>query len=198
MPYDPQRHHRRSIRLAGHDYSAPQVSFVTICTQTRGATLGTVRAGAVALNEGGTIARDYWLALPTRYAAVTLDAWVVMPDHLHGLLILGPAGATPGADPGVMGGDRAAPGGDRAAPGGDHVGSPLRCYDRVTIGDIVGWFKTMTTNAYIRGVRERGWPPFNGRFWQRNYYERIVRTDAALDRVRTYIAQNPAKYRGPP
>lgn len=161
---DGTRRRRRSIRLAGRDYAAPGVYFVTICAQTRGDILGAARGGEVALNAAGAMVRAYWLALPSRFAAVALDAWVVMPDHVHGLI-------------------------DLRAAGGDHAGSPLR------LGDIVGWFKTMTTNAYIRGVRDGRWPPFNGRLWQRNYYERIVRTDDALERVRAYIAQNPANHR---
>jgi len=63
-----------------------------------------------------------------------------------------------------------------------------------TLGEIVGWFKTMTTNAYIRGVKECGWTPFPRRFWQRNYYEHIVRNEGELDRIRTYIASNPLRW----
>ena len=68
--------------------------------------------------------------------------------------------------------------------GGDHAGSPL-------LGDIVGWFKTMTTNEYIRGVRHSGWPAFNRRLWQRNYYDHIVRTAESLNNIRQYIIDNP-------
>ena len=62
------------------------------------------------------------------------------------------------------------------------------------MGDIVGWFKTMTTNEYIRGVKQLGWPAFPGSVWQRNYYEHIIRDAASLDRVRAYIADNPARW----
>ena len=56
------------------------------------------------------------------------------------------------------------------------------------------WFKTMTTNDYIRNVAESDWPPFPGRLWQRNYYERVIRSDAELDKFRTYILHNPARW----
>ena len=60
-----------------------------------------------------------------------------------------------------------------------------------TLGDIVNWFKTMTTNQYIRGVKQNGWSPFGGKLWQRNYYEHIIRNEEELNHVRQYIAENP-------
>jgi REP element-mobilizing transposase RayT len=59
---------------------------------------------------------------------------------------------------------------------------------------IMQWFKTMTTNAYIKGVRQHGWTPFRGKLWQRSYYEHIVRDRRDLDRIRIYIQQNPARW----
>ena len=63
-----------------------------------------------------------------------------------------------------------------------------------SLPDIVQWFKTMTTNAYIRGVKELSWPPFPGRLWQRNYYEHVVRNEDDLNRLRLYIQDNPRKW----
>ncbi len=64
-----------------------------------------------------------------------------------------------------------------------------------TLGDIVNWFKTMTTNQYIRGVKQNGWPAFAGKLWQRNYYEHIIRNEEELNHVRQYIAENPLNWR---
>jgi REP element-mobilizing transposase RayT len=63
-----------------------------------------------------------------------------------------------------------------------------------TLGDIVGAFKSITTRAYMEGVRHRGWQPFDKRLWQRNYYERVVRSEGELDRIRGYIDQNPLNW----
>ena len=63
-----------------------------------------------------------------------------------------------------------------------------------TLGQIIGAFKSITTNAYIRGVKQNGWPTFDRQLWQRNYYERIVRYDGSLDRIRRYISSNPSKW----
>jgi REP element-mobilizing transposase RayT len=65
---------------------------------------------------------------------------------------------------------------------------------RPALGDVVGAFKSLSTNAYIRGVRELGWPPFDKRLWQRNYYEHIVRNEDDLNRIREYIENNPANW----
>jgi REP element-mobilizing transposase RayT len=64
----------------------------------------------------------------------------------------------------------------------------------VALGDIVGAFKSITTHAYIQGVRRDGWPGFNGRLWQRNYYEHIIRDDPSLQRIRHYIESNPEQW----
>jgi len=82
--------HRRSIRLNGHDYSSPGAYYVTICTLDRQHLLGTVELGAMHLNENGQIVADEWQWLATHFDAVAPDAWVVLPNHLHGIIVLGP------------------------------------------------------------------------------------------------------------
>ncbi|MBX0327210.1 transposase, partial [Oscillochloris sp. ZM17-4] len=147
MPYDPERHHRRSIRLRGYDYSQPGAYFVTINVQGRLPLLGSIEMGAMQHSPAGMMAAAQWQALPERFAHVTLDVWVVMPDHIHGIILLHSNAAQPGP----------------------------------ALGGVIGAFKSLTTHAYIQGVETQGWPPFPGRLWQRNYYERIVRDEAALE-----------------
>ncbi len=69
---------------------------------------------------------------------------------------------------------------------GEHIGSPLR--------DIIRWFKTMTTNHYIRGVKQYDWMPFDGKLWQRNYYEHIIRNEREYLNIMNYIENNPLKW----
>lgn len=161
MPYDPRRHHRRSIRLKGYDYTAPGAYFVTICVQGRACLFGAADRGGIALNDAGVMVQAEWLALPARFPTLRLDAFVVMPDHMHGIVVI--------LEP-------------RA---GD-----------VHLGDAVGAFKSLSTNAYICGVRQHSWPPFGRRLWQRNYYEHVVRDEAALNRIRSYIVANPGRWAG--
>jgi len=161
MPYDPDIHHRRSIRLAGYDYSQAGPYFVTICVQDHECLLGKAADDGVSLKAAGEMVQRVWLELPDTYG-VACDAFVVMPNHVHGVVWL-PEAAPPSAPP-------------------------------LTLPDIVHRFKSLTTARYRQGVLRDGWPAFNGRLWQRNYYEHIVRDDDDLARIRQYIADNPARW----
>jgi putative transposase len=166
MPYDPDRHHRRSIRLAGYDYRQSGSYFVTICTHERAALFGTVAAGQVALSPYGVIVSQQWHRIAEQLAYVTLDSFVVMPDHIHGLLALAcSAGAPPP---------------ETVAPRGTAAGS---------LSAVMQNFKSVTAR---RINRLRGTPGVP--VWQRNYYERIVRSEEELYAVRRYIAANPAAW----
>jgi len=256
-PFDPQRHHRRSIRLKGYDYTQAGVYFVTICTQARECLFGDVVNDQMRLNDAGQMVESAWLDLPQRFPNVELDEFVIMPNHMHGIILIAvgaglvpaPNGATtatidrattrvaPTTTPDVGAGlvpaldeattgrattrvaptttpdagaglvpaldeattDRAT---TRVAPTSPpNVGAglvpALGATTRVAptrLGDIVGAYKSITTHEYIVGVRERGWPPFEGKVWQRNYYEHIVRNERELDAIRPYIRNNPLQW----
>jgi len=170
MKYDPAKHHRRSIRLKGYDYAQPGAYFVTICVQNRECALGEVVDGEVRLNEWGQAVEAEWQALPGRFPYVELDAFVVMPNHVHGIMMM-------------VDGDR---GGAVAAPtneGGETL--PLR----EPLGKMVAYFKYQTTK---RLNAHRATP--GAKFWQRNYYEHVIRNDVDLKRIREYIHHNPARW----
>ncbi len=215
MVYAPDIHHRQSIRLRTHDYAAGGMYYVTICAEERRRLFGVVVNGRMALNEAGRMVTKWFAELENKFPDVRCDAFVVMPDHMHfvvrtgcesggngamhtdvGMAVGTDAGTTVGANLCVRPLVNTEPPGCEnhvcehpRSPGigeGEHIGSPLR--------NIVAWFKTMTTNAYIRGVKHHGWAPFPGKLWQRNYYEHIVRGDADLARIRAYIRDNPANW----
>ena len=193
MPYDPRRHHRRSIRLQGYDYSQPGAYFVTICVQHRRCLFGHVVAGRMELNDAGHMVARQWHALPSRFPTVSLDAFVVMPNHIHSIIIINDYPRTNVRTNGTVGaGLVPAP----TVTGVTTRVTPAGHESRVapTVGDIVGAFKSITTVEYIRGVRDGRWPPFVKRLWQRNYYERIVRGEKSLARIREYILTNPARW----
>jgi putative transposase len=104
MTYDPSRHHRRSIRLKGYDYSRPGAYFITIVAQDRACLFGKVVDGVMHLSEVGQIVAESWQWLAAQYDYVTLDAWVVMPNHLHGIIVI----TDQGGDDGGRGGSRTA------------------------------------------------------------------------------------------
>ena len=203
MTYNPDKHHRRSIRFKGYDYTQAGAYFVTIVTQGRECLFGRVVNGDMHLNDAGQMIERWWSALSNKFPHVIPDAAIVMPNHFHGIIVItdGPiddnAAAAVGADQRV----RPMPG--THADGGTHTGVPLRVCPETGaarpsfdagVPQIVQWFKTMTTNAYIRGVKTLGWAPFPGKLWQRNYYEHIIRDENAHHRIRHYIINNPAQW----
>ena len=90
MTYDPERHHRRSIRLKGFDYSRSAIYFVTICVQNRKCLFGTILQNQMLLNDAGGMVSAEWLALPLRFPSVILDEFIVMPNHFHGIIYISP------------------------------------------------------------------------------------------------------------
>lgn len=163
MPYDPHRHHRHALRLPHYDYAQAGAYFVMICTHGRQHLFGDVVHGQVQLNDAGAMVTHWWKALPTKFAHVEVDTYVVMPDHVHGIIVI-------------------------------HAATEPPSLPHAALPTLMQWFKTMTTNAYIRGVKHHGWPAFCGKVWHRNYYERIIRNEAAHDAIRRYILNNPAKW----
>lgn len=189
MMFHPERYHRRSIRLKGYDYRQAGAYFVTICTQDQAFLFGQVAHGEMRLNEAGKMVCDVWNDLPAFYPGVQTDAFIVMPNHIHGIIIL------VGADPRVCPAQPSVGVGPRAYPGQpQEMGQPQGVAPTLGLPDVVHRFKTMTTKRYADGVKRLGWEPFRGRLWQRNYYEHIIRNEEYLDRIREYILTNPMRW----
>ena len=213
---------RRSIRLRGYDYSRAGAYFVTVCTQDRACLFGDIADGEMALNDAGKMIERWWLELNRKFSAMETDEFVVMPNHFHGIVIntvgadlrvrpesdlrvrpgaeqsgaadMGTTDSGQGATISEQGTSKPGQGAMDSEQGatkqgqGAHAGAPLH--------GVLRWFKTMSTNEYIRGVKQRGWTPFPGKLWQRNYYEHIVRNEPELNRIRQYIIDNPGNWAG--
>ncbi len=175
MTYNPDIHNRRSIRLKGYDYSQAGAYFVTICVQKRECLFGQIADREMALNDAGRMVERWWDELNNKFPQSETDEYMIMPNHFHGIIV------TVGADLRVCPNQTGA-----HQQTGAHAGAPLP--------KIVQWFKTMTTNEYIRGVKKHHWPSFPGKLWQRNYYEHIVRDEIELHRIREYIVNNPLQW----
>ena len=158
---------RKTPRLSEYDYSQAGAYFVTVCVQTREGLLGRILNGEMRLNQAGIAVARWWKELEQKFPAVKRDEYfVVMPNHFHGIVLISePSGSN------VEGG---------------HAGPPLQ--------KIVQWFKTMSTNEYVHGVKEHGWRPFKGHLWQRSFYDHVIRNDEALNRIREYIKYNPQRW----
>jgi REP element-mobilizing transposase RayT len=174
MPQQSDPHHRRSIRLRDFDYATNGAYYVTICTQDKACRFGAVVAGEMQLNALGIIVQDEWLRTATVRPQVALDAFVVMPNHLHGIIMIDqPVGAHCIRPPTSL--EPSA----RSAP----LRRPAN-----SLGSIIAGFKSTVTRQ-INSLTSAT-PPL----WQRNYYEHVIRNAADLDAIRDYIATNPARW----
>lgn len=165
---------RRSIRLKKYDYAQRGAYYVTVCANDRHCVFGDVQKGEMGLNGAGKMVADNWEQLPKRFPNIELDEFVVMPDHMHGIIVIVGAPLV-----GALNDDTDRRATIKVAP---------------TLGRIIGAFKSITTDEYIRNVKNNNWPPFNEHLWQRNYYEHVIRNEHEMDRARTYIINNPAEW----
>ena len=196
-------HRRQGLRLPGFDYSHGGF-FVTIRTEGGRCLLGEAVHGGVRLSPAGEMVTVAWRALPERFPGMLLDELVVMPNHLHAILMLGTV-AGPGRSPECretsVGANLVfAPTPSRAQRAdhkdrreGDHKDRPYGTAEG-SLGRVVQAFKSLTTHEYIAGVKAHGWPIFAGRLWQRNYWEHVIRDAPDLNAIREYIANNPLRW----
>ena len=173
MSDDLQKHHRRSIRLKGYDYTQEGMYYVTLLVWQREHLFGEIVAGEMVLNNAGTIIHTTWQDLASR-SNFSLDEWIIMPNHLHAILCKGEAPVDYKQKKHVP--SDTAP----IEPKGTKPGS---------LGAIIQNFKSISTRK-INQVRKASGLPL----WQRNYYERIVRNEEELNRIRKYIQENPSRW----
>ena len=153
MSYNPNIHHRKSIRLKGYDYTQAGLYFITICCQNRECLFGNIINGEMILNDAGNIAKECWLAIPNHFPNVVLHEFVIMPNHIHGIIELktksvGAENFPPHISMGVN---------DSMGANDD---SPLRSPSK-TIGSIVRGFKIGVTKWFRNNTDHKT-------IWQRN------------------------------
>ncbi len=170
---------RRSLRLPSYDYASPGAYHVTICARNREPVFGAIDDDCFVGNEFGAVAEREWRLLPERYQHVRLDEWVLMPNHLHGIVVL--------TDDEWPVSDRTGRGRSRTTPTTD--GTSRANASRKPLGRIIGAFKTVSTKK-INRLRDTA----GVSIWQRGYYEHIIRSDASLSAIREYIRSNPAAW----
>lgn len=164
---DYQNHHRRSIRLKGYDYAQPGWYFVTVCTYKKTILFGDVDCGAIILNKAGNIVEQCWNDIPNHFPHVQLDQYVIMPNHIHGILVINDIVGAKNVSPLQQ----------------NKFQSPSKTVGSIVRGFKIGVTKWFRSNTNIHDV------------WQRNYYEQIIRDENDLNRIRRYIIENPLKWR---
>jgi putative transposase len=156
MPAFPKR---KKIRLDHREYIRDGYYFITICTYDHAPLFGDIIDGFVQLNTAGIMIEKWWHKIFQKYTYIENADYIIMPDHLHGILYMNT---------------------------GAHTGAPLQ-----SIVQIIQWFKTRTTNAYILGVKSFAWKSFDKHVWQRSFYDHVIRYENELNKIREYIRTNP-------
>ena len=161
---------RQSIRLQNYDYSASGYYFVTICTHRMNTWFGEIMDAQIHLSDVGQFARQCWLNIPQHYPSVELDQWIIMPNHIHGIIIIK-------NDQNFVGAQNFVP-----------LQNKYQSIIPRSLGCIIRGFKI--------GVAK--WSHANGHShfrWQRNYYDHIIRNEKSLHQIRHYIIHNPAEWK---
>ena len=187
------QHHRQSIRLKGYDYARAGAYFVTIDTHMHACIFGDVADRQMRLNQFGIIVQSVWSDLPNHYPNAKLDAFVVMPDHVHGIIVL--AGDGNGGDIVVLdivvgAGLRPAPTIIKTTPGVEPTDTAMATVvKRHPLPEIIRAFKSFSARRIneMRGISGLA-------VWQRNYWEHIIRDVEEMNRIREYIVTNPQRW----
>ena len=164
MKYDPRIHCRRSIRLQKYDYSNQGAYFITLCTWNRESILGSVLNSVMQLSRFGDIVMRCWQDLPNHYSNIAMDEIVIMPNHLHGIIWVNSNIDRTGLKP---------------APTGKQHGLP----------EIDRALKTFSSRQINKRRNTSGTP-----VWQRNYFDRVIRNETELYKIREYIRNNPLQW----
>ena len=177
--YNPNIHQRRSIRLKGYNYAREGLYFITICCQDRICRFGDVVNGKMILNDCGKIAHDEWMKLPERFPNFELNVFQIMPNHMHGIILLTTVGATLAVAPN-----------DNMAPNGNDIRAEAS--PAPTVSDIVCAYKSLVANGCLLLYKLKN--ETMGKLWQRNYYEHIIRDKQSYQTIYDYIINNPEKW----
>ncbi|MBI4287427.1 MAG: transposase [Chloroflexi bacterium] len=172
---------RRSVRLPSYDYTQPGAYFITIATQDRDPLFGRVVDGAAILGRYGEIARPCWQRIPAHFRGAHTDMFVIMPNHVHGIIVIDLGTVPIDRDAPTMSGILAR----LCGPVTEYFGRPTQH----SLPTIVRSFKSAVTKQ-INELRHTASAPV----WQRGYYEHVVRSDEELEEIREYIASNPAEW----
>ena len=172
MPHDHRQYHthHRSRRLPGHDYARPAAYFVTICTHDRMCLFGEVEDGQMYLNAWGRRAAEEWSRTETLRDEVHPDAFVVMPNHVHSIVVTAPPEANASTD-----------------PCGYHVRVATQRAASLPVDD--GHRVNVQPKSLGAVVRA-----YKSAVWQRNCHDRVIRDETEWRRIRRYIQQNPARW----
>ncbi|HEY9830242.1 MAG TPA: transposase [Stenomitos sp.] len=223
MNYNPEKHHRRSIRLKGYDYTREGAYYFTICCHQRRCLLGEIKDGVMHLNLVGATVKAVWDSLPQYFPLIELDAFVIMPNHIHGIIVITDSAgnynpnrnSTPHLNSDCRG-EAFVPGCNNTSPEFLYTNaSPFSgCNDipQQTLSTNASPFPTSNDTPPPRGTKSGSIGAIlqnfksvatrrvnritrnSGTLWQRNYHEEIIRNEKAYENIRRYIVENPLSW----
>ena len=183
--YNPKIHHRKSIRLKGHDYSQAGLYFITICCQNRACLYGDIVNGKMVLNNAGVMINQLWDEIPNDFKNIKLYEMIIMPNHIHGIIE-------------IVGADSISALNTQNSTQNDGVNmvnrADIESAPTPYIPMVVQSFKRHTMIKYIKMVKNGILPPFDKKIWQRNYWEHIIRNENEYQLIAQYIIDNPSKW----
>ena len=161
---------RKSLRLQGYDYTQYNFYFVTVCVKDRQNRFGEIRNGEMMSNDAGRMVDESWQEIPKRFGNCRLDVYVIMPNHIHGIIEINNnvEAGSPGPNP----------------EGGETP--PLRIE---SLSDMMGYFKYQSTKRINVLLNSQG-----RSVWQRSFHDHIIRNEQALNHIREYVQTNPARW----
>jgi REP element-mobilizing transposase RayT len=202
---------RNSLRLKGFDYRQSGIYFITVCVNQRLCLFGDVNSGMLRLNPAGKMIVKVFSGLQNYYHGVFSDTYIVMPDHFHGIIIIkNDVGAVRCGRPDQSRNLRIFSGrlivknpqnrngiNDKLIKESQQKRSEISADSKtqLSLGEIVGRFKSYTTTQYISGVKNKKWRPFYEKLWQRGYHDHIIRNKKELYAIRKYISNNPLNWK---
>jgi putative transposase len=222
MTYDPRIHNRQSLRLKGYDYSKAGLYFITICCQNQAHMFGEIIDGKMILNDAGKMIEKWFFELENKYPDKECHEMIIMPNHMHFILENMDTPILDFHTNEIHAMDAHAGTSLRGRPSrGDIPKTDQKLYEsqindshesienlfneppygsenkkyQSPLGDAIGWFKTMTTNEYIRGVKTLNWKRFDKKLWQRSYHDHIIRNGYAYYNISKYIKENPGNWK---
>jgi putative transposase len=184
----PHKHQRRSIRLKGYDYTQSRAYFLTICVYEQECLFGEVVAGLMRINDYGRTAQREWERLPARFKNIALEAFVIMPNHIHSIIVIADESGRVGARQDIS---ETLAYNRPAVPLPDNPQN-IEHFGRPVLGPIPTIVRSYKSAVSLRINHIRAMS--KGPIWQRNYYEHVIRSEADLSRLRAYIQANPARW----
>jgi REP element-mobilizing transposase RayT len=188
MVYNPAFHHRRSIRLKGFDYSSSGAYFITLCVKNRTKMFGYIEGGKMILNAAGIAAQLCWQDIPLHYPFASLDMFVIMPDHIHGIILINKFDTMPGNKFNMLSRPDCNSVANNHSPKTSAPESKRPKGTSKTIGSVVRGYKIGVTKWFRQHTLVES-------VWQRDYYENIIKNYDDLNKIRKYIINNPLKWR---